>query len=596
MLKRIKKLLKKSPIQNERGNVMSVAILVIVVLTYAMTTITSTNVSLIGFTNVKLDQLNEETFAKGLINQTILELQEVDTTTELDNFVLLSPFNYGPGLDVVVTDLTGTDTIIGDFSTFGTSGIHESRVFEFAYTLLDGKVIYRLGYISNGGTATENLDPFSFSISTNGNLVMNSGYYDITTLYGNEVLMASVSPYIGLATATHFLTPDDLNNGGTFPLLTPIPNPDPNAAPDPALSSTIYATTSYTYCETTLCFNTNSGLTPFGLREPTDYQDVVGSALEDQGYIHPESLDFFSGFDYDAYTLSYIKDVAPTDARTIVDGAMTLATAANDIDTSYTSGPTPAFTDISVDPLWDFSVDHVFTMSAFWNNGPLLTISHDVTLDDTDSLFVNGDLVIDNQTAGTINLEGTFIVTGDLYFTGDSVDIEGTFFVLGETFVNFSDGEGFVTQTINDGFSILGKDNIKIEELFVSNAPVTVGTDPLITAFFYTEESIWIDAVNGRFHLEGALFARALGNTSNQIFLDDNLGTQIEGIVINGYRGYVNSSDVSIPSQLDVSHRFYITKIDLASFPGEFRNIPTFNTLTSNINNWVFEPGEFKYE
>ena len=213
---------------------------------------------------------------------------------------------------------------------------------------------------------------------------------------------------------------------------------------------------------------------------------------------------------------------------------------------------------------------------------------------DTDSLFVIGDLTIDNQEGTTLDLEGTFVVTGDLYFTGNNVDIEGTFFVFGETYMNFNDDNGIITQGQNDGFSLICQDNIIIEEIFVSHVNSTAPTQFAI--FIYTEESIWIDAVNGKFHIEGAMYARGQGVSGNEIFLNDESSNPMRGIIINSYRGYINGSGVAVPTTPDSTNRFNIEKIPGENFQSKFRNIPVFETLITSIDNWVFETSEFYIE
>jgi len=599
MLKRIKKFFKKSPVNNERGSVISVALIIIVVLTYSLTSITNVSVNLAGSTDVKLASVNDENFAKGLINQAISEFElYVDSPDALDSFNNVEIDRIATDYSVVVTDETA------NYPEFGTVGDHESRIYKFAYTLSDGDVIYKFGYVSNGGTATENLNPFDFSLSTNETLVMNGGFYDEITLYGNKVYMASVAPYLVIGSTTQRVTPYSLDNGGTYPLLTP-----------DTVSTIIYATASFTYCESaSSCFSTNSP-DPFGLLE-SNYIDVEGSALADKGEEATETIsDFFGGFSYEDYTVEYIKTEGPTASRTITDSSMTLDNSAQILDDNHaevieytynkqgkitgTTYPSSPYADITTDVNIDFTDSKGLNfngVSLFYDND--LEINYKFELTPDESIFVNGDLTINNTASNKqINLEGTFVVTGNLYLTGNDVDIEGTFFVYGETYMNFEDGKGIETSGNNDGLSLLSGDNIIIEEMFVSNSTVSVSTNALIAAFFYTEESIWIDAVNGKFHMEGALFARALGNTpSNQIFMDNESGVAIEGIVINSYRGFINGSGNPSPATGDTNNRFYIMKIPQANFQSKFRNIPTFDTLISNIDNWVFESSEFMIE
>ena len=160
--------------------------------------------------------------------------------------------------------------------------------------------------------------------------------------------------------------------------------------------------------------------------------------------------------------------------------------------------------------------------------------------------------------------------------------------------MNFADDEGIITQGNNDGFSLLTKDNIIIEEIFVSHVNSTAPSE--FAAFFYTEESIFIDAVNSKLHMEGALFARGLGVSGNSIFLNDETASAVDGIMINSYRGYINPSGVAVPTTPDSTNRFSVSKIPQANFQSKFRNIPEFETLITNIDNWAVFTGEFYLE
>lgn len=598
MLKRIKSFFKKSPVKNQAGSVMSVALIVITILTFSITTITNVSVNLAGATSVKLEQVNDENYAKGMLRQAISELEEsIETNGNFDEFTALA-LHFETDFLVFATDVTDDINYDPD-DNFGTVGEHESRMYRFAFELVDGEFLVKYAYVSNGGTATENLNPFDFSLSTNGTLVMNGGYYDEINLYGNDVLLSGISPYLTqfLLVSIQDITPYSSDNGSTFPVLTP-----------GLVESVVYATDEYRYCDPlSSCFDTNLLGNPFVINNETVdiYVDVEGSALPDQGELAEDSIsDFFGGFDYEDYTVIYLQEDAPTDSREIT-APMTLATAAavvyaNSAEIEYKPNgqpkkpiPTTPFIDITNDSNWDFSQAENFKdWSAYWDGD--LTISYNVKFKETDSLFINGDLTIDNTGGTTLDLEGTFIITGDLYITGNSVDIEGTFFVFGETYVNFDDDEGIITQGNNDGFSLLAQDNIIFEAMYVSHVNATAPTR--FSAFFFTEESIYIDAVNGKFHMEGALFARAQGVSGNQIFMDDESGTQINGIVINSYRGYINTFGNAVPTTADSTNRFNISIILQDNFQSKFRNIPVFDTLISNIDNWTFETSEWYLE
>jgi len=594
MLKRFKKFLKKSPIKNERGSVMSVALIVITILTFSMTSITTLSVNLAGSTTVKLAQVNDENYAKGIILQSISELKEyieTEASTDALDTVIASLTVYA---GLTVTDVSD-DLAYDPDDNFGEGsdgpGGHESRIYKFAYLLANGDDLVKLSYVSNGGTAVEELNPFDFSLSTNGKLIMNGGFYDEITLYGNEVLLASVAPYIQSGTTSTNTTP---TNSAVYPVLTP-----------DTVASLVYATAAYKYCATgDTCYTTSGSSNPFVIIE-SNYQDVEGSPLVDKGEFADETIsDFFGSFDYDEFAIDYIQNEAGTDSR-VISGTIddladaTIEVLADSDPISYKPNgqpnrpfPTTAFVDITGDSNWDFTEAHFFKDWSAVHNGNIV-ISHNVKFRDDESLYVIGDLTIDNAGAD-INIVGTFVVTGNLYFTGNSVDMEGSFFVFGETFMNFDDDEGIITAGNNAGFSLICKDNIIIEEIYVSHVNSTAPIE--FTAFFYTEESIFVDAVNSKLHMEGSLFSRGLGASSNEIFLNDESAVPIDGIMINSYRGYINVSGVAVPTTADSTNRFNIGKVPQASYQDKFQNIPVFETLISNIDNWTFYTSEFFLE
>lgn len=583
MLNRLKKFFTKSPLNNDRGSALSVAFIVITVLTFSLTSVTSMNVNLAGATSVKLEQVNNDSIAKGLIRQAMNEFEEyihaTDSYVDFNNVEIQRIFeDYG----VVVTDVTGT----GDFVDYAGT---ESYVYKFAYTMFDGDVLYKYVFSSIYGSSVETFNVFDYSLGTNGQLILNGGLYDEVNLYGEEVKLASTAPYIVDGSLTQAETP---SSSASFPTFT-------TSGP-----STIFYEISYEYC-TSACFTLNGSLDPFIINE-INYIDVFESSLEDQGTVSPMIInDFFGSFDYDEYVIDYLINDAPTDERTFTTSDTSIFDVVDDIYLNHSdplvwgngnniqSYPTTPFVDISLDDHFDFLKSENFGFSLIYHGD--LTFIGDVSLDGTTEAFIiDGNLTINNSKNNKIKLDGSFIVTGNLYFIGNDVDIEGTFFVFGQTFMNFAPGEGITTPGNNIGFSLLAKDNIIIEEIYESH--VTSSQPTMFSAFFYTEESIYIDAVNSRLYIAGSLFARGLGVSGNQIFMDDGFSAQINGIIINSYRGYINSSGVAIAGASNSANGFYIEKIASANYQDRFYNIPVFESLVQIPGLYTFETSEWLLE
>ena len=141
-------------------------------------------------------------------------------------------------------------------------------------------------------------------------------------------------------------------------------------------------------------------------------------------------------------------------------------------------------------------------------------------------------------------------------------------------------GAGITTNGNDYGFTVIAKDNVIIEELYENH--FSSAQPAQFSIFIYTEESIYIDAVNSRLNIEGALFARALGVSGNQIFYS--------------YRGYINNSGVGVPSASNSANGFYIEKVASGNYQDRFYNIPVFESLVQIPGMYTFETSEWLLE
>jgi hypothetical protein len=125
----------------------------------------------------------------------------------------------------------------------------------------------------------------------------------------------------------------------------------------------------------------------------------------------------------------------------------------------------------------------------------------------------------------------------------------------------------------------------------------------------YSEESIFIDAVESKYNMEGAIFARAAGVSGNYLDIEDEYGVPIQGIVINSYRGYVDESytfnwwtwdwekDITfVPSNNLSANRFYLTDVPYTQFQQTFMNIPDHENVTVTDGTFTYETSEWKKE
>ena len=610
MLRLIKKLFNKDIVNNQRGSTLSITIIVVAVLAFSITSITKATVNLSGSTTTEIKAVNNESEGKGLITQAIKEFEQyitdTDSYTDYNNTEIprvLSTYN------VIVSDETA------NFDGFGDRDGNETKVYKFSYILNQGDSLYKYAFMSNSGSSYETYHPFDFSIGTEGDLILNGGLYNDIKMFGENIYVTNVAPWeetqLSYFGDTYHLTS---GNAGTYPTF------DYNGN-----QSQLWYGGDYKYC-TSNCYDvTYNGSNPYQINK-SNYVDVEGSSLSDQGDIQNESISgFFNDFSFEDFLIEEATQHLPTDNRTIttpISLANFETVIRNNMDEITYRGngrtvrryPSTAYVDISNDVNYDFDGGQEFLRFAAVYDCQAAGVSElrmwdGVRMQDWDDegLIVLGDLVIDNGDSYNEQIRGTFIVTGDLTFTGQRLDFtRATFIVLGETIIDFDDGYGLYTTDNTYELSILGMDNIRIESQW-NNYGTSNPTE--ITGLLYTEESIMINAVSSKIVFEGAMFARATGNSNNPIFMDDDSGTQVNGIVINSFRGYVSRNyyfdrDIwqwtkqlnYINSNSDTANRFQIRAVPLNQIQNTFINLPEFEGVTVSDGEYTLETSEWKIE
>ena len=295
MFKKIKKYLKRLNNSNERGSVLSIALIVIAILTFSITTITQVTVNLAGATTLEMQQVSTENNAKGLINIAISEFQyfiedpdELGTEGDYTTFINVHIPRIYNDYDVTVSE----ESNIVD-------GEVQSATYKFTYSLPNGAILTKYAYVSNRGSELLNFEPFDYSLGTNGILILNGGRYDDMMIHGDEILIAGVAPFILDGTTTQDVTPLSSREMPVFTVNS--------------IMSEIWATSGYKYCED-FCYDTNALSQPFEINNETNFIDVVEGNPEptDKGDIKFDKItDFFGDFDYDDYLVDFLKIEAP---------------------------------------------------------------------------------------------------------------------------------------------------------------------------------------------------------------------------------------------------------------------------------------------
>lgn len=604
MLKRLRKKLN----MNNNGNVMSIALIVIAVLTFSLNTVTSMTLNISGQTNATNDQINSQNTAEGLIDEAISIMDaEILSQNAILSESQINALYVGTGIDA---STTGSNTITitdeTDITTgYGSSGGIEIRLYKFWMTLDNGQVLSKYLHVTTGETSIELFEPFNYSLGTNGDLILNGGYYNNIFMFGTDVYLSKIAPYYNYATGDQANTPTA-------------------SASDPYLTTpgTMVSTpNSKLYCGTSSCYNTASSNNFYSSGTEIEMDKTTFGAITTNptmpGEDDPVTInDFFGTFNYQDYVVNYVKNTGPTDGNGTITDAMTLGTigsvvAANaDAPTFKKNGsvknwPSTPYADLTGNSSILFGNPKP-TVAVYYDAtsdpGGALTINNNFTLSDggqfdtSIALVVNGDLIIDSS--GSLNLQAMIIVTGDLYIQGDDVDFEGALYIMGVTYINFNDNKGILTPGNNTGFTLLTNDHIFVQNIFSNhNGPETTASSAEFDAFFYTEESIFVDAVNSNFHIDGSLYARAAGNSGSYFpVIDANTLQTIHGIVINSYRGHISGAGTPVPDPVTsnlTSHGFKVEVNNSSQYINRFMSIPTFDSLVTTPGTVSTFTGEF---
>lgn len=594
MIKAIKRLFNNKIIRNENGSTLTMVIVVIAVLSFTVTTVTAETINLSSSTTANLEVTNDESVGKGLITQSIYELEEYITNgNSYDDFNNNEIGRIYTDYSVIAEDVTDL------FPEFGDLNGKTTKVYKFSYLLLNGTFLTKYAYLSTAGTSVDTPHPWQFSMGTNGDLVLNGGYYEDIDIFGHSIYINKTAPwYEDDVMFEHFVTP---SSSSVYP--------DFKQGNDEV---DVWVTDEYKYCVSD-CYTVDpTGTNPYVLN--TDLmQDVEGGSLSEPGNLQSENItDFFSGFDFEAFVVDQVTNNLPTDNKSISD-TLTLENIEEVIrenmgvatykkNCKVRKWPSEAYVNITNDSCYDFDENLTFRTGAVYDGD--LIINEEVWFNDYDNegLIVLGNLTI-NSDDSQQDWRGTVVVTGNLTFTGNQkLFDESMFIVLGKTEFYMDDYEGVETHNDNRAFTILSQDSIFITSINETND----NTDfDYFVGFFYTEESIWIDTVNSKLIMKGSLYARATGNTNYPLFMEDELENQVHGIVVNSYRGYTYASYNwwwgqwfvnHVPSNQVDNNRFQIQAVQENKMTKSFFNIPDLDNVTVSDGPVTIYTSEWFYE
>ena len=284
MIKKLKKIFKKSIVGNNRGSALSVSLIVITILTFTIANITSVSVNLAGTTTILSEGIVDDNTAKGLIHQTIDEFQFFLETDTFTNYL-----NTQRDINGCITDY---NVCVSDVSESGQTD--ESRKFRFSYSLDDGTELVKYLFFSVGGSNIGSGGDYEFSIGSNEDVLLNAGLYTDIDIFAKEVRVSTSAPYFNIPQNKYKAT----NKNRVY-------------FPDFSLgNSKVYYSVAYDHCDrlfaTCYSINNNNADFPYKIRENnfTSVEDATDPKVT-AGVVGIElsPTDFFDGFELDDFII-----------------------------------------------------------------------------------------------------------------------------------------------------------------------------------------------------------------------------------------------------------------------------------------------------
>ena len=600
----------KKRLSNERGSVLSVTLIVIALLSFSLSVVTGDTLNLTGQTTEIQENIQDTTYGKKILDIALAEMKDY----------ILNSSSSAP-VDAYFQDpATVEGTTYASFSTYieESYGVSSEDVtlqeeldpltqaaIKLSLLLEDGVTISRTTYYSFSTETDNNLtgsaavaeilndpefdadDPyeinFYFSLVTNGDLIMNGGYYNFPAIYAANVYMHNRAPYVWNG---------DTSNQGLTPVYE---GSDPRYKFDNFTK--IFYDQEYQYCLDSGCITPGDANTDTIIHKNL-YNNVEGSGYEYSGNPQDYKLDeFFTSFDFNQNFLDYMQNTAPNstlDTTITMDNYESVILSNSVAWTSNAKASDGPFINVTNNIsgfLSDNSKDYSVVIDA--RSTPFVLTEQMMMDSDAYTIVVLGDMIIDGAGAKNANqnehtIIGNLIVTGDLLLTGgadmksgDEMSLVNTIITLGSVTFDFDEGVGLdntkngsVNTQKFSGLVLLAKGNIIFKSFNQSHVPLTNEAINLY-AFMYAEESVFIDAVNSHVRLEGAIYARARGVSGDYLPYQDEEGNQIHGIIINAFNGYINDSNVPNVNTSDIV-RFHMTNLTVDRMQLAFEGLPRF--------------------
>jgi len=480
-------------INNQKGSVLSVALIMITLLTFSLTQVSSYTFRVAENTNRTIERNDQENEARFRINQA-MEYFKIETRAISQDLFENFEENFEESTIIEdIYDLYGvTVTDSGKISSGDSEDEFIARTYDFSYTMENGQTLVRTLYATYGGQEFEEYRTYFFGMATNANVMLNGGEFIESHVYGRWINL-------------NWETLD--YNGSNYQIL------DATISNYTFFDDSDILSENYGAClETGGCINEDDNDYIFHFNDEN-------ADINDLGF--PLFGNIFRGFNFD----EHIHDTLANDFN-VVYGEWD--------NEDYFSGGFPDGASMSVNRYHEGDV--TMTRETLDLQGNILVIGGDLTLQSTESIIG----------------EGLILVLGDLNVHSDvSINTSATFFVEGRTHIDFASGHGFrTTNTDVAGMALFTRENLIIDRI----RTVAENNDrPRL--FFMTNESALINATRQDFNFEGALYAMATSEGDNDKGLVNSdlhpdmriqRGSELysfHGILLNSFSGTYQEGD-----------------------------------------------------
>lgn len=530
---------------------MSVAIIMIALMSFALTSVTAYSYQTAENTNRTVQGHESTNEAKRLISEAMVKLRDgIDKDGPEDDL---------PGIEGLV-DEYGTDIIKKerqeDFDDEikplineieDTLGVHireadekinsdnirmdlGAKAFRFAYPVANDREMVRYLFFSDYGTHWEAYDAFEYSIGSSANVVLNGGEYtNSADVYGQHIFSGMAKVFKDPLDTNYQVESGDSTNypvGGDLRFVSPNYNECESSGDDCIVKDS---------SDNLLIDEERYG----------DAEELYGDAEEEGNYFS----DLFAGFDYDefyyetlAHNLGTDKELDESnynkteleearDDETVEKDGVTYNALGNEDSAPFTlnqsHSPISEHTIIFQDTLIDMNNDELEL------EGNTLIIFGDLTLDNVKRIRA-GTRAAENESEE--DYKGQVFVFGDIDFENENQEVRSNvnFFSTGDIDVSFARGDGFKNygQGENEGMGLFAGGNIAINHSFT---PPHNSDKFHMALLMFAQGSIKIDAALEDFHISGAIYAQGKGNGFDDINIKRRDGTteSFKGIIIN---------------------------------------------------------------